>query len=276
MAEVAARVGRVGLTVAVVDDHSMITSGLAALLAQSGVAVEEFASVEGLGDGATFDVVLLDLHLGPAAELQGCAAVQALSGVGARVVVISGGAEQVDICDSIGLGARSFTPKDRVDLLAEVVEAVAAGHYVLTGALAGALLADVSRRPIPAELAGHELGADDVSFLEDAFYLDGAAAASLSRGWTADQTEQALGRLWQTAAIRTAAYALSLTAREIDIVTLAPSFGSRDELIAHLRIAPATFQKHLTNIKSKYIEAYPAAANLSPYEILHVLGRRAL
>jgi len=268
------------LRIAVVDDHSMITSGLASRLAESKIAVEEHTVVEDVESPQDLDVVLLDLHLHDqrvetTSKLQGTAAVRFLVDQGTRVVIISGGAEQVDICDSIGIGALSYVPKERADILVDVLFAVSKNQRVLTGALAGALHADLVRRPLKG-LQLEELGADDCNFLEIAFHLDGGITAAMQRKWQDSELEETLNRIWSAATTRTAAFDLLLTAREIELVIAWARLQSREEVMVHLGIEPATFQKHLTNIKNKYLDSYPSAANLNPNDILRLLARRAL
>jgi CheY-like chemotaxis protein len=269
------------LLVAVVDDHSIITRGLASLLADAAIEVEEYTEIEDLDEPETFDAILLDLHLHSRlgysrARLQGTAAVQALAKQGARIVIISGGAEQIDLCDSIGLGALSYVPKERVDLVIPVVRTAGAGGRFLTGPLAGALHADVIKRPL-GQKGLDDLSRGDVDFLEDAFCFDGQYAAAKRRNWhVGDNLHDVLLRIWRAAAARTASYHLHLTSREVQLVMAWPHFSRRDDLIAYLKVEPNTFQKHLTNIKNKYIQAYPSASNLNPSEIVGLLARRAL
>jgi len=276
MAEIIAGSERKPQKVAFIDDQVLLTSGVAALLASASISIEEFTSIERPEEFNTFDAVLLDLHLGSGERLQGCAAVHALVGAGCRVIVISGGSQRVDICDSIGLGARSYVPKDRPEHLVEVIDRVASGQLVLTGALAGSLRTDLTRRPLKSDTELHELTPQEVEFLEEAFHLDGDRSAALAHQWNSSELQDMLNRIWSTCSLRTASYALKLTPKEIEIVILSCQLKSRDDVIKRLNIENSTYQVHLTKIKTKYITAYPSASNLSPQEVIHVLGRRAL
>jgi DNA-binding NarL/FixJ family response regulator len=142
-----------GLSAVVVDDHPAVRAGVAHWLSSGTPPIRVAASgddvrVAWLGEGATADVVILDLHLGGPAPVMGD--LRRLVRAGRRVVVYSMRADDAIALRCLEAGALSYLTKaEGADHLLQAAVAAAAGRPYTPPALAGALAGDRSgTRPV--------------------------------------------------------------------------------------------------------------------------------
>lgn len=141
------------ISVLLVDDHQMVRTGLAALLAATddivvvGQAGDGGAAVEAVNE-TTPDVVLMDLSM---PEVDGVESTRRILAdhPGVRVVVLTSFSDRERVSDALAAGAVGYLLKDcePADLLA-AVRSAAAGHVPLDPRVARVLLPNTtSGRP---------------------------------------------------------------------------------------------------------------------------------
>ncbi len=151
-------------TVAVIDDHPVYRSGLAAAAAAAGYdVVGEFESVEHYVEATAppaataVDVVLLDYHL---PGLHGPEAVALLASAGSAVLMVSADVGRDAVLETIAAGARGYVPKHaEVDEILGAIKAVCSGpdgSYVSPRLAAYLLEAHLQRSQTQVELTERE------------------------------------------------------------------------------------------------------------------------
>ncbi|HEX6346245.1 response regulator transcription factor [Umezawaea sp.] len=136
------------LTAVVVDDHPAVRAGVAYWLGAGTppitvVAAGEDVRVAWIGDGATADVVILDLHLGGPTPALGD--LRRLVEAGRRVVVYSMRADDDIALTCLELGALCYLTKaEGEEHLVEAARAAGRGDPYTPPSLAGALAGDRS------------------------------------------------------------------------------------------------------------------------------------
>jgi DNA-binding NarL/FixJ family response regulator len=136
------------LTAVVVDDHPAVRAGVAYWLGAGTPPITVVASGEDVreawvGDGATADVVILDLHLGGPAPVLGD--LRRLVEAGRRVVVYSMRADDDIALTCLELGALCYLTKAEGEQhLVEATRAAGRGDPYTPPSLAGALAGDRS------------------------------------------------------------------------------------------------------------------------------------
>lgn len=136
------------LTAVVVDDHPAIRAGVVQWLSTGTppmrvVAAGEDPKVAWVGEGATADVVILDLHLGGPAPALG--ELRRLVQAGRNVVVYSMRADDETALRCLELGALSYLTKaEGADHLVPAATVAAQGKAYTPPSLAGALAGDRS------------------------------------------------------------------------------------------------------------------------------------
>ncbi|MFE3386630.1 response regulator [Streptomyces anulatus] len=136
------------LSAVIVDDHPAVLAGVAQWLVTGVPPIEVVASggdvrVAWTGDGATADVVVLDLHLGGPTPALG--ELRRLTEAGRQVVVYSMRADSAIALQCLELGALSYLTKaEGAEHLIEAAVAAASGRAYTPPALAGALAGDRS------------------------------------------------------------------------------------------------------------------------------------
>jgi DNA-binding NarL/FixJ family response regulator len=149
------------IRVLVVDDHEVVRTGLATLLASTGDLL--CVGMAGDGDQALAevervapDVVLLDLSM---PHRDGVSVVRALreSGREVRVLVLTSFQEPDRVLEVMRAGADGYLLKeDRAEQILDGVRAVAAGGAPLDPTVARALLADLRQHSVPDGLTERE------------------------------------------------------------------------------------------------------------------------
>lgn len=143
------------VSVAVVDDHAMVSDAVSRSLIARGMRVVYCGTSTAEAASSRPDVALLDVDLGPGAEPL-ADRLSLLLEADCRVVVVSALEKSVEIRDAILAGALGFVPKRApLDTLCEAVESAAAGQLFLSTDLA-TILATASERP---DLSERELTA---------------------------------------------------------------------------------------------------------------------
>ncbi|WP_062214484.1 response regulator transcription factor [Streptomyces sp. NBRC 109706] len=136
------------VTAVIVDDHPAVRAGVAQWLSAGSPPIRVAASGDDVrvawsGDGATADVVILDLHLGGPTPAMG--ELRRLAEAGRRVVVYSMRADDDIALRCLELGALSYLTKaEGAEHLVEATATAAAGRAYTPPALAGALAGDRS------------------------------------------------------------------------------------------------------------------------------------
>jgi DNA-binding NarL/FixJ family response regulator len=139
----------VNASIAIVDDHELLSQSLELALGAQGFAARVHA-VEDLEATLTSvlesqpDVVLLDLQLGPVGH--GLALVGPLTRAGTRVLVITGVTDRCEIAATIEAGAIGYVSKSKpIDVLLETINRVARGEQVMSDAERHDLLTTLRR-----------------------------------------------------------------------------------------------------------------------------------
>jgi DNA-binding NarL/FixJ family response regulator len=237
--------------VALIEDHPVYMAGLSAALHLAGCTVEtEAAAVEALEELQPLpEVVVCDLHL---PGRSGPEAIGYLVDLGCEVLATSGVAKPEEVLDAVGAGAHAFLDKRAApQAFARAVAALANGEYHVSPELAGYLLDDAARRPLPRG----DLSATAIAVL-------GAFARGDTDGEVQEQFSLApealvglLGQVWEAARRRRLRYAPSPRERE---VLIAVRQGlSHKEIAARLGISSAWLSDLLEHLRDKYVALHP-------------------
>jgi DNA-binding NarL/FixJ family response regulator len=235
-------------TVAVVEDHPLTGEGIAARLSQAGFSVlAVVTAVENLHCEPS--VVLCDLRL---PGRSGADAIGFLTGHGHRVLATSGVARREEVLDVIANGACGFVAKVLPPAaLVRAVREVAAGSFFMSAELAGFILADAERRPLPAG----DIGA-----------LERTALNRFQQGDLADEVAAYLGIQRELldgllASIRDAAARrrrkLMPSPRERQLMRLVAEGLTHKEAASRMSITLSTVPDYLKSIKAKYLATHP-------------------
>ncbi|RBM12662.1 response regulator transcription factor [Streptomyces sp. PT12] len=136
------------LSAVIIDDHPAVRAGVAQWLSAGTPPIRVAASgddvrVAWTGEGATADVVILDLHLGGPTPATG--ELRRLAETGRRVVVYSMRADDEIALRCLELGALSYLTKaEGAEHLLQATAAAAVGRAYTPPSLAGALAGDRS------------------------------------------------------------------------------------------------------------------------------------
>ena len=150
------------IAVFLVDDHTLLRRGLAALLAQQ----PDLRVVGEAGDAAEAqrrlpaarpDVILLDNHLPGVRGVDAIADLRVAAG-GARVLMLTVSEDADDLAAALRAGAQGYLLKTiEGDALADAIRRAARGESVLSPELMGKLVSAFQQQGVPeAELAPEE------------------------------------------------------------------------------------------------------------------------
>ena len=219
------------LRVVIADDHQLFREGLKGMLQDAGMEVVGEAA-----DGA--DAVALVAQLQPAVavldlNMPGTSGMQALrriarSNPDIQTVVLTVSAEDDDVVEALAAGACGYLLKDtHVDRLADGIRQAAAGHMVLSGEVAKALIARVRA----------EAHADAQAPAAEASAAPGGASAGV--GTAATTVEKAVEQR------------PALTPREREVLRLIVEGADNVAIGRELSISPHTVKQYVTNIFEK-------------------------
>ncbi len=219
------------LRVVIADDHQLFREGLRGMLQDAGMEVVGEAA-----DGA--DAAALVAELQPAVavldlNMPGTSGMQALRRIARsnphiQTVVLTVSAEDGDVVEALAAGACGYLLKDtHVDRLADGIRQAAAGHMVLSGAVAKALIARVRAEA-----------------------RDDAQAASAEASASRDGTS-ATGVAATAAAEKAIAQRPELTPREREVLRLIVEGADNVAIGRELSISPHTVKQYVTNIFEK-------------------------
>ncbi|WP_007511389.1 response regulator [Pseudofrankia saprophytica] len=237
--------------VAIVDDHVLLWPALSTSLADYGFDV--VAQVPAIAELPTLDLdlVICDLHL--PRGLSGAAAVADLTHRGVPVLALSGVANQEVVLDAIEAGAIGFVEKTSpASRFTVAVEAAVTDGCHVSAQLAGFLLGDHRRRPLPSgDLSAHQLTVlRELAKGED--LTEVALSLGMSRAHLLDLVRAALDLA------RERRRRLRLTPLELRTVTLVACDGlSNEGAAAELSISPWTVTSRLERVRDKYQELHP-------------------
>ena len=222
------------LRVVIADDHQLFREGLKGMLQDAGMEVvgeaADGADAAALVQKLEPEVAVLDLNMPGTSGLQALRRI-ARSNPDIQMVVLTVSAEDGDVVEALAAGACGYLLKDtHVDRLADGIKQAAAGHMVLSGEVAGALVARV-RAEAEAQPSSPGAGAE----------AEGAAGADA--GGTG------------TAAGARAAEAIderpALTPREREVLRLIVEGADNVAIGRALSISPHTVKQYVTNIFEK-------------------------
>ncbi len=215
-------------------------------------SVDEFAAAAKKDPAVVGDVVICDLHLG--APPSGARAIRAvrsipLNRVPPGLVAVSWITTTPSITDSFAEGALSFVSKnartpDR-DLWRRVVRSAATGRPYLTAALATHLARDRFDRP----LQHGDLSSDALRLLAEV--QDGCDLAAAPFGQEPATLTRLLQEIREKAALRTRAYSIQLTPKQLEVAKLAYLGRTRKQMCSDLSITDATCGDHFKGIRSR-------------------------
>lgn len=219
------------LRVVIADDHQIFREGLKGMLQDAGMEVVGEAA-DGAGAAALVAelqpaVAVLDLNMPGTSGMQALRRI-ARSNPDVQTVVLTVSAEDGDVVEALAAGACGYLLKDtHVDRLVDGIRQAAAGHMVISGDVARALVACVRAEG----QGGARAASTDVSAGVDGMSDAGGAA-----------TVAAQAALEQRPA---------LTPREQEVLQLIVEGADNVAIGRELSISPHTVKQYVTNIFEK-------------------------
>jgi DNA-binding NarL/FixJ family response regulator len=215
------------LRVVIADDHQLFREGLKGMLQDAGMQVvgeaADGADAAALVEKLEPEVAVLDLNMPGTSGLQALRRI-ARSNPNVQTVVLTVSIEDEDVVEALAAGACGYLLKDtRVDRLADGIRQAAAGHLVISGEVAGALVVRI-RAEVEAQAPSTDAGArrEDPS----------AAGAVAAEEEVVDERP-------------------ALTPREQDVLRLIVKGADNVAIGEELSISPHTVKQYVTNIFEK-------------------------
>jgi DNA-binding NarL/FixJ family response regulator len=221
------------LRVVIADDHQLFREGLKGMLEDAGMEVvgeaADGADAAALVQKLQPQVAVLDLNMPGTSGLQALRRI-ARSNPDIQTVVLTVSADDGDVLEALAAGACGYLLKDtNVERLADGIRQAAAGHMVLSGNVAKALIARVRAE---AQADAQALAA------EASLWSDGTGAA----GGAAGVAPAAVVALDERPA---------LTPREEEVLRLIVAGADNVAIGRELSISPHTVKQYVTNIFEK-------------------------
>jgi DNA-binding NarL/FixJ family response regulator len=221
------------LRVVIADDHQLFREGLKGMLQDAGMEVvgeaADGADAAALVQKLEPEVAVLDLNMPGTSGLQALRRI-ARSNPDIQTVVLTVSAEDEDVVEALAAGACGYLLKDtHVDRLADGIRQAAAGHMVISGEVAGALVARI-RAEAEAQGRTTEAGAG----------REGAGGAGAGREGSAGAV-----------AAEIVDERPALTPREQEVLRLIVNGADNVAIGQELSISPHTVKQYVTNIFEK-------------------------
>ncbi len=215
------------LRVVIADDHQLFREGLKGMLQDAGMEVvgeaADGADAAALVAELQPEVAVLDLNMPGTSGLQALRRI-ARSNPDIQTVVLTVSTDDGDVVEALAAGACGYLLKDtHVDRLAEGIRQAAAGHLVISGDVAKALIARV------------RADADAQAVLLDA----SAGPGGMSVVGVAAVVEEAIEER------------PTLTPRELEVLRLIVEGADNVAIGQALSISPHTVKQYVTNIFEK-------------------------
>jgi DNA-binding NarL/FixJ family response regulator len=223
------------LRVVIADDHQLFREGLKGMLQDAGMEVvgeaADGADAAALVEKLEPQVAVLDLNMPGTSGLQALRRI-ARSNPDIQTVVLTVSTEDEDVVEALAAGACGYLLKDtHVDRLADGIRQAAAGHMVISGEVAGAL---VARLRAEADAQGRALEAGSGR--------EGAGARAGREGSSAAGAAAAPPAVEERPA---------LTPREQEVLRLIVKGADNAAIGQALSISPHTVKQYVTNIFEK-------------------------
>lgn len=214
------------LRVVIADDHQLFREGLKGMLQDAGMEIvgeaADGADAAALVAKLEPEVAVLDLNMPGTSGLQALRRI-ARSNPDIQTVVLTVSTDDDDVVEALAAGACGYLLKDtHVDRLADGIRQAAAGHMVLSGDVAGALVARV-RAEADAQAPRADAGAG----------FSGA------------------GDSGKAATVETVEQRPALTQREQEVLRLIVEGADNVAIGRALSISPHTVKQYVTNIFEK-------------------------
>jgi DNA-binding NarL/FixJ family response regulator len=217
------------LRVVIADDHQLFREGLKGMLQDAGMEVvgeaADGADAAALVQKLEPEVAVLDLNMPGTSGLQALRRI-ARSNPDIQTVVLTVSAEDADVVEALAAGACGYLLKDtHVDRLADGIRQAAAGHLVISGEVAGALVARI-RAEAEAQAPPPDAGAE-----REGSSGAGAGAAAAAAEVVDERP--------------------ALTPREQEVLRLIVKGADNVAIGQELSISPHTVKQYVTNIFEK-------------------------
>ncbi len=214
------------LRVVIADDHQLFREGLKGMLQDAGMQVvgeaADGADAAALVEKLEPEVAVLDLNMPGTSGLQALRRI-ARSNPDVQTVVLTVSIEDEDVVEALAAGACGYLLKDtRADRLADGIRQAAAGHLVISGEVAGALVVRI-RAEVEAQAPSTDAGAGRE---------DPSAAGAVAAEEVVDERP-------------------ALTPREQDVLRLIVKGADNVAIGEELSISPHTVKQYVTNIFEK-------------------------
>lgn len=225
------------LRVVIADDHQLFREGLKEMLQDAGMEVvgeaADGADAAALVQKLEPAVAVLDLNMPGTSGLQALRRI-ARSNPDTQTVVLTVSTEDEDVVEALAAGACGYLLKDtHVDRLADGIRQAAAGHLVVSGEVAGALVARI-RGETAAQGRTSEAGSgrERPGTAVGSEGSGGAGAAAAAKEEAVDERP-------------------ALTPREQEVLRLIVKGADNVAIGQALSISPHTVKQYVTNIFEK-------------------------
>jgi DNA-binding NarL/FixJ family response regulator len=254
--------GRAAAKLIIIDDHPAVTESITLRLLDAGFAVlPPVTGLDGVDWALAPDVAICDLWLQPGPSWGN--AIRELTGHGCRVLAMSGVATPEQVLDAVEQGAYGFVEKTSAPgEFVAAVGAVVRGHHHVSARLAGYILEDVRRRPLP----DGDLGPGELAVVRAFAQGDSLAEVVRGAGLAEAEVHALVGGVFETVRRRRRDRRYRLTGREREVVRLVGHLGlTRHEAARALGIGEERVSDLLASVRDKYVACHPGESrNLAP------------
>lgn len=224
------------LRVVIADDHQLFREGLKGMLQDAGMEVvgeaADGAEAAALVQKLEPEVAVLDLNMPGTSGLQALRRI-ARSNPDIQTVVLTVSTEDEDVVEALAAGACGYLLKDtHVDRLADGIRQAAAGHLVISGEVAGALVARIrAEAEVQDRTTEAGTGREGAGAAAEHESPSGAGAAAAEKEVVDERP--------------------ALTPREQEVLRLIVKGADNVAIGQELSISPHTVKQYVTNIFEK-------------------------